>query len=133
MRILSLITCILLFLILGCSNSNSDTDIKNRPVEEQLVFLDTNKLPKPDDVKVKQISELLNYLTKNTTSSRREIGDITTGTVDIIKNKYSKTYTHQQILEGGKRIIDTIPSDKRSKKESFKDVAALLVIESSTK
>jgi len=93
----------LLFLALGCSSSNTSSnvttggsgdDMRNRPVKEQIVFLDTNKLPKSDDTAVKRVAYLLDFLAENTTSSRKEIGDLAAGTVQIIKNRYGKEYKH---------------------------------------
>lgn len=135
MKNLSFIFYIFVSLVLGCSseNTNISSDIRNRPVEEQIVYLDTNKLPKSDDTSVKRAAYLLDYLAENTTSSRKEIGDITTGTVEIIKNRYGKEYKHIDILEGGKRVVDAIPTNKRGKKEDFKSVANLIVIEASTR
>ncbi len=66
MKNLILVFCILFFLILGCAGESSKTNpsnnILNRPAEEILVFLDTDKQPKPDDVAVKRNAYLLDYL-----------------------------------------------------------------------
>ena len=118
------------FLIFGCSTNNNPS---NRKVEELIVYMDTNKMPEPGDTKVVQMASLLDYLVENTTSSRKEIGDITTATVDLIKKKYNKTYTHQQILEGGKRLIDSVPPEKRGKKENFQTYAFTISLEASAK
>jgi hypothetical protein len=122
--------------VLGCASSSdtstrSPTDIRNRPLEEQIVYLDVGKTPTPDDINVKRVRFLLDYLAENTTSSREEIGDVANGAVQVIEEKYGKRYTRQNILEGGRRVIDAIPQGKRGKKESFKSVATMLIIEAS--
>jgi hypothetical protein len=77
------------------------------------------------------VAYLLDYLSENTTSSRNDIAETANGTVDVIKNRYGKEYTRQDVLEGGKRIIDAIPANKRGKKDDFKTIAFLIVAEAS--
>lgn len=125
---------VLIIFVLACGSSgNSISNISSRSVEEQIVFLDTDKIPQPSDSNVREVAALLDFLAANTTSSRKEIGDFTTGTVDVIKKRYNKDYKHLDILKGVKRIIEAIPPEKRGKKEDFKTYSSLLIIEASTK
>lgn len=123
-------------IVLGCASSSdttsrSPTDIRNRPLEERIVYLDVGETPVPGDINVKRVRFLLDYLAENTTSSREEIADVANGAVQVIEEKYGKRYTRQNVLEGGRRIIEAIPQGKRGKKESFKSVAAMLILEAS--
>ncbi len=126
---------LLLAFVLACAESESarQSNIVNRPPEELVVFLDSGKRPSPDDINVKRVRFLLDYLAENTTSSRSEIADNAHRTAEMIENKFGKKYPRQEILEGCRRILEAIPANKRGKKDEINTITYLLYLEASTK
>jgi uncharacterized protein YcfL len=122
------------FLLLACSSSpDNSQNVNNLSVEQQLVSIDKKVSPGTDDIDVKRVRFLLDYLAENTTTSRKDIAEITNKSVQVIENKYGKKVTNQEFLEGARRLVSTVRPSMGARKDDYKAVAFLLVMEMSTK
>ncbi|MGI8884298.1 MAG: hypothetical protein ACR2IA_08640 [Pyrinomonadaceae bacterium] len=116
MNFLPLIFIVFLFLILGCSGDNltsNSNHLTNRPMEEKLYFLDTNKVPNADDIDTKRIRYLLDYIAARCSNSRDEIGEIANTSVQTIENNRGRKITRQQFLETSRELLDESLKDKK--------------------
>jgi hypothetical protein len=120
------------FCVFLCACSATETsDIRTRPTEELIVFMDKGTRPAPDDIDVKRVRFLLDYLAESTSTPRAKIGDYTEAAVTTIEEKYGKKITRQEFLEGARRLVTSASSSKE--KEDYKSIASLLIIEASAK
>lgn len=131
---LSFVLLLLLGLLVSCSSApDSRQNVNNLSAEEQLVTIDKKGVPGADDIDVKRVRFLLDYLAENTTTPRKDIAEITNKSVQIIENKYGKRVTNQEFLEGARRLVETIRPKSGGNKDDYKSIAFLLVAESSAK
>ncbi len=99
------------------------TDIKNAPIEYQLTYLDTEKLPRGDDIKAARIRFLLKTLAQKTGDTEQHIADRTGQSVSILKKDYGKEATNLKFLEEAHSYFAS-----RGPKTNFDDLSILLVM-----
>lgn len=124
MRFICMFLIVILSLQYGCvssSTSNSD-DIRNKPLEYKLAYLDNVGRVKDDDVKVARFRYLLNTLSEKTGETKESIGDDTVRATEVLRTKYGKDIKNLELMEQAHDYFKSGP------KATYREVAKLLVL-----
>ena len=126
------IALVFLVLVLGCSSAsenseNTKSPVKTTSIEEMIVSLDTKTLPEADNIDVKRVRYLLDYLAARTASSREEIAETANKSIQIVENNIGRRYTIQQFLEASRELIDQWEAKEKKKKGKYEKPAYELI------